>query len=310
MMNSVVEKLAAIEKEVATIQPKITPLTGRIADLTQKVSDLAQQLNGIVAESAAIKQDVELTQQGLFRIQSLIGESKAESEQLFAGQEENLQRCETMQAVFGTAFQAVSQFFEAAQRMGLADQAKAVFLTPPPAGEAAVPIEMVTTAAVAEESAPPMAKLPPVAELPAQEPQMNDESPMADALPDESPALAPPAVESGLAESDFDSPSSDVEEQEFASLPVPGLPDVAAPPDNVDSADLDSADLDSDSDSDSAAEMEPAGDIASELDVPPLNLSIPPLPEQGEGETEDDTDEIEALLASMGAPVTAAAGSH
>ena len=61
----------------------------------------------------------------------LIGESKVESEQLVAGQEENQQRCETMTAVFGAAFQAVSQFFEAAQKMGIADQAKAVFLAPP-----------------------------------------------------------------------------------------------------------------------------------------------------------------------------------
>jgi chromosome segregation ATPase len=116
-MNSVVEKLAAIEREVAAIQPKMAPLTERIADLDQKVAGFAQQLSGIAEESAAVKQDIELTRKCLARIQTLIGESKVESEQLLAGQEENLQRCETMTAVFGAAFQAVSQFFEAAQRM-------------------------------------------------------------------------------------------------------------------------------------------------------------------------------------------------
>ena len=132
-MNSVVEKLAAIEKEVVAIQPKMAPLTERIADLHQKVTDFTKQLADLANESVAVKQDVELTRKSLGRIQELISESKVESEQLVAGQEENLQRCETMTAVFGAAFQAVSQFFEAAQQMGLADQAKAVFLAPPSA---------------------------------------------------------------------------------------------------------------------------------------------------------------------------------
>jgi len=129
-MNSVVEKLAAIENEVAAIQPKMAPLTERIADLDQKVAGFAQQLSGIADESAAVKQDIELTRQSLTRIQTLIGESRVESEQLVAGQEENQQRCETMTAVFGAAFQAFSQFFEAAQRLGLADHAKAGFSVP------------------------------------------------------------------------------------------------------------------------------------------------------------------------------------
>jgi regulator of replication initiation timing len=276
-MNSVVEKLTAIEQEVAAIQPKIAPLTGRIDDLAQKVTDLAQQLTDIVAESVAVKQDIELTQQSLSRIQTLIGKSRVESEQLFAGQEENLQRCETMQAVFGTAFQAVSQFFDAAQRMGLADQAKAVFLTPPS------PVETVT-----EETAPPIPELPPALESPL----VSEEPPIADNALDEPPAWNQPMEESGLAESDFDSPSSDAAENELAPLSALGLPDVA-----------DQADLNSD------ADTEPSSDIASQLDVPPLNLSVPPLPEQGEMETEDETDEIEALLESMGTPVTAAAGN-
>ena len=264
-MNSVVEKLAAIEQEVAAIQPRVAPLTGRIADLAQKVANLAQQLNGIAAESDSLKQDIELTQQGLVRIQTLIGESRAESEQLVAGQEESQQRCETMQAVFGTTFQAVSQFFEAAQRMGLADQAKAVFHTPPPA---------VETAAV--ESGTLLPESPAVSEPPV------NEEPQTATSPEELPAWEPPTMESVLAESGFDSPSPDVGEQELSPVSVPSFHDVAD---------------------------QPSGDIASQLDVPPLNLSIPPLPEQGETETEDNTDEIEALLASMGAPVTAAAGN-
>jgi len=138
-MNPVVEKLAAIEKEVAAIQPKMAPLTERIADLHQKVTGFTQQLADLAAESVAVKQDVELTRQSLGKIQTLISESKVESEQLVAGQEENQQRCETMTAVFGAAFQAVSQFFETAQQMGLADQAKAVFLAHSSSSASAAP---------------------------------------------------------------------------------------------------------------------------------------------------------------------------
>jgi len=249
------------------------------------VTDLVQQLTSVAEESAAVKQDVEMTQQGLVRIQTLISESRAESEQLVAGQEESLQRCETMQAVFGTAFQAVSQFFEAAQRMGLADQAKAVFLNHPSAVESAT-----------EESEPLIPTLPSVSEPPVPEPPASEELLIEDIPLDELPAWEPPTMESVLAESGFDPPVSNVEEKTTDSWSVPDPPDVA------DHSDY-SADLNSDTDSESS------GDIASQLDVPPLNLSVPPPPEQGEAETEGDTDEIEALLASMGAPVTAAAGN-
>ena len=286
-MNSVVEKLAAIEKEVAAIQPKMGPLTERIANLAQKATDLAQQLTGVAEESAIVKKDFELTRQGLVRIQTLISESRAESEQLVAGQEENLQRCETMQAVFGTAFQAVSQFFEAAQRMGLADQAKAVFLNSPP-----LPTEVATG-----EPCPSIPDLPTVPE-----PPVSEELPSTDMPLDELPTWEPPTMESVLAESNFSTPLPS-EGEEDVLPPVPGLPDVAAPPDIVDQGDLDAADLNSNTDT------EPSDDIASELDVPPLNLSVLPPPDQSEMETESDTDDIEALLASMGAPVTASAGN-
>jgi len=46
------------------------------------------------------------------------------------------------------------------------------------------------------------------------------------------------------------------------------------------------------------------------LDVPPLNLGVPHLPEQNEStDTEYDDQEIEAMLATMMAPVTATAES-
>ena len=264
-MNSVVEKLAAIEKEVAAIQPKMLPLTQRIADLDQKVAGFAQQLTSIAEESAAVKQDIELTRHGLTRIQTLIGESKAESEQLVAGQEENLQRCETMTAVFGAAFQAVSQFFETAQRMGLAEQAKAVFLNTPSVPTSAIP--------------PPVSITPPVL-----------------------PTFSEPELESVLSESDFDSVASDSAEMDSAPWAVPGLPDVATPP-GMDSVHLDS-------DFAVFADSEPTSEIASQLEVPPLDLSVPELPEQSEpAEMEEDDQEIEAMLATMMAPVTATAGS-
>jgi hypothetical protein len=281
MINSVVEKLAAIEKEVAAIQPKMAPLTERIADMDQKVAGFAQQLSGLATESAAIKQDIELTRSSLARIQTLIGESKVESEQLVAGQEENLQRCETMTAVFGAAFQAVSQFFATAQRMGLADQAKAIFLKPPSASEVSPPPpEDASPLSVAPASEPvvpePLDSVPPMPELPIE-------------------------TEPALSESDFDAVLPNVQEEGLDSLDVPSLPDVAAPPEMA-HEDMVSADSDA----------IPADAMASHLDVAPLNLTPPPLPEQSEPSTAEETDddqEIEALLASMETPVTVAAGN-
>ena len=389
-MNPVVEKLAAIEKEVTAIQPKMTPLTERIADIDQKVAGFAQQLAGIAEESAAVKQDIELTLQSLARIRTLIGESKTESEQLVAGQEENLQRCETMTAVFGAAFQAMSQFFETAQRMGLADQAKAVFLSPsstpatltlppaftappdppviPPAPlESAPPIPQPVAETVppakppviespvsppSAETAPvevppmkppvpePASELPPeIPAKPAIEKEPVIEKPLAaepvhdddresipsakeskSALPEppvpeppvmnasvvDLPAVEPPATESPaesvLSASDFDTATSDTAEKESSSWSVPGLPDVVTPPD-IAHSDFDSADSDTDA--------EPPGEMASQLDVPPLNLSAPALPEQSESVPANDMDDqdIEDMLASMMTPVTAAAGS-
>jgi len=285
-MNSVVEKLAAIEKEVAAIQPKMAPLTERIADLDQKVAGFAQQLSGIAEESAAVKQDIELTRQSLTRIQTLIGESKVESEQLVAGQAENLQRCETMTAVFGAAFQAVSQFFETAQRMGLADQAKAVFLPLP------------------GDLPPPLA----LDETPS-EPQPEDAVETADgrrqtAEETTESAFSEAAFESAL-DSALDSALSGADEADLDPWPASGLPDVASPPD------IASAELDSGLDSGEEADSEPASEMATQLEVPPLNLATPDLPKEdgAASETEMDDQEIEDLLASMMTPVTATAGN-
>jgi len=66
-----------------------------------------------------------------------------------------------------------------------------------------------------------------------------------------------------------------------------------------------------DTDSNAESDIEPSSEIASQLDVPPLNLATLALPELGEPVQEDDSEdqEIEALLATMMTPVTATAGS-
>ena len=261
IMNSVVEKLAAIEKEVAAIQPKMAPLTDRIADLDQKIAGFAQLLTGIAEESAAVKQDIELTRQSLARIQMLIGESKVESEQLAAGQEESIQRCETMTAVFGAAFQAMSQFFETAQRMGLADQAKAVFQVPP----------IVSLEAKTLEAKTPVPE-PAVEKKPLEEPSI---------------------TESDLIESDFDMATSNAEDAGGITGAVPELPDVATIPEMVDT----------DADSD----IEPSSEMASQLELPPLNLSTHAPPEPSPVTENADDEDIEAMLAALSAPINAAA---
>jgi len=301
-MNSVVEKLAALEQEVATLQPKMAPLSERIATLDQKVTGFAQQLTDLAAESAAVKQDIELTRQGLARIQTLIGESKTESEQLVTEQEEHQQRYKAMTAFVEAARQV---FFGADQQIGLTDQAKAVFHALPPTDLAGIPAEKTadgsreptTVSPDVDEasSAEAMLKELPVEELPEQ-PADEPEPPMPEEPPaEELPAEELPMEESALSESDFDSAMSgaiDPEPEPWA-MP-PGLPDVADLPE------MESVPSDAEEDAGPSCEM------ASQLEVPPLNLAVPALPEQNEPETmnEQEEQEIEAMLADMMAPVT------
>jgi len=284
-MNSVVEKLAAIEKEMAALQPKMAPLAERIAALDQKVTGFALQLTDLAAESAAVKQDIELTRQSLTSIQTFIGEAKTESEQLATEQEEHQQRYKAMETFVGTLYQLHSQSVQIAQWLGLADHAKAVFPAP--------------------LSVPETLTFPPAAELP--EPPIYEPEPPApeaadETIPGELPveklsAEEPSSMESILSESDFDSAVPDPTEQEPEPWAMPGgLPGVMAYPEE------EMTTVPSDADTDA----EPSSEMASQLDVPPLNLAVPALPEQNESATmgEEDEQEIEAMLAAMGTPVT------
>jgi hypothetical protein len=106
------------------------------------------------------------------------------------------------------------------------------------------------------------------------------------------------AAESILSESDFNAAVSDSGDTELASWAAPDLPDVTSLPEMA-------------STPDSFADAEPSDEIASHLDVPPLNLAIPALPEQNEPDAidEEEEQEIEDMLATMMAPVTATAGN-
>jgi len=323
-MNSVVEKLAAIEKEVAALQPKMTPLTERIAALDQKVTGFAQQLTDLAAESAAVKQDIELTGQSLARIQTLIGESKLDSEQLATEQKESQQRYQAMESFVGTLYQLHSQSVQIAQWLGLADQAKAAFPAPPsaPATLAAAALATPPIAELSEQPVfepdppmpaddkqesvaeampeePPVEKLP---ELPACEPDLPTPEALAEAMSEELPVEEPPAAESVLSESDFDSAMSELVETEPGPWAgMPNLPDVAAPPEMEVFPSASDTDMDTEPPC-----TELSDEMASQLDVPPLHLSVPALPEQNEPEAmnEQDEQEIEDMLATMMAPVT------
>ena len=298
-MNSVVEKLAAIEQEVAALQPKMAPLMERIAALDQKVTGFAQQLTDLASESASVKQDVELVGQGLARIQTLIGESKIDSEQLAAEQEENQQRYQAMESFVGTLYQLHSQSVQIAQWLGLADQAKAIFPAPPSAPATIGDGRLQTT----DGSREPATVSPDVdeesnAEPMPEEPACEPEPPLVVPSPVDEPPVEeePPIPESTLSESDFDSAMPDSDEQEPEPWgAMPDLPDVAAPPEMEV--------FSSDSDAEPSMDEE---EMASQLDVPPLNLAVPDLPEQNESEavSEQDEQEIEDMLATMMAPVT------
>ena len=346
-MNSVVEKFVAIEQEVAALQPKMVPLTERIADLDQKVAGFAQQLNDLAAESAAVKQDIELTRNGLARIQSLIGESKIDTEQLAAAQEENQQRYKAMESFVGTLYQLHSQSVQIAQWLGLTDQAKAVFPAPPsvPATLAPIALPVSPVAELPKES--PVSVEPPMPEAvakavpeekPAEElppppiaaPALPIPENVAEAMPTE-PSVAeelpppvavsdlpmPPIVDtpipeelpiagSVLSESDFDAAISGTGDKALDPLGMPGLPNVAALPE-MEAAPSDTDDDEADDDPDTEPpDAEPSEEMASHLDVPPLNLAAPAMPAQTEAAPTDEEDDqdIEAMLAAMGAPVT------
>ena len=341
-MNSVVEKLTAIEQEVAALQPKMAPLAERIAALDKKIAGFSQQLIDVAAESAAVKKDIEFARKGLTRVQTLVSESRAESEQLEVGQEENLQRYKAMEAFVGTLYQLHSQSVEIAQWLGRADQAKAVFPAPPLA-----PVTL-TVPPVAKSPEPPPADKPtlpapePIAkpvleELPAEEPPAPE--PVAGPVPEELPAEEPPAPEPVAELVPEELPAEEppapkpIAEPMLEELPAAELP-VAEPPteesilseSDFDSALSDASDKTPDpltmpglpdvmarpeieaapSDDDDDTDVEPSDAMASHLDVPPLNLAVPAMSEQSESATADETDEqdIEAMLADMMTPVT------
>jgi len=136
-------------------------------------------------------------------------------------------------------------------------------------------------------------------EPPAAEPELPLPETIAEAIPTELPI-----TESALSESDFDSATSGASEKELESWKVPDLPDIATSPE-MGAIHTDSDHADSDSDA------EPSDEMASHLDVPPLNLATPALSEQNGQTTADKKDEqvfdeqdIEAMLAAMGTPVT------
>jgi len=291
----------------------MVPLTERIAALDQKVTGFAQQLTDLAAESAAVKQDIELTGQSLARIQTLIGESKFDSEQLATEQKESQQRYQAMESFVGTLYQLHSQSVQIAQWLGLADQAKAAFPAPPSAPATLAPAALTT---------PPLAELPeqPVFEPDPPMPANDNQESVAQAMPEEPlveelPELPPyepdlpapeavaeimPEAEAILSESDFDSAMPElVEPDPWAGMP--NLPDVAALPEMEI--------FPSASDADTGTELpgtELSDEMASQLDVPPLHLSVTALSEQNELEamSEQDEREIEDMLATMMAPVT------
>jgi hypothetical protein len=72
----------------------------------------------------------------------------------------------------------------------------------------------------------------------------------------------------------------------------PGLPDVGAAPE-TEEPDTDAEPTDA----------EPSCEMASQLEVPPLNLAVPALPESSTMDEQEEQD-IEDMLANMMAPVT------
>jgi regulator of replication initiation timing len=272
-MGSIVENLAVIEKEVGLIQPRISPLVEKIEALNQKIETFTKQLAEIGAEAASIQQEVGSTQQGFAKIQSLIAETRSESEQFVAGQEENQQRCETMTAVFGEAFQVVSRFLATAQKMGLVEPAQAEpLLTSPP----------VLTPSPAE----------PEPVVPAREEEVvQGEEP-------ESQVSACEEEFSAISDADFVSVITPA--AEIAKLSLPGLPDVAAPPaldDDVETGDPTTVE------GPTEEAEESTNEIASELDLPPLLLDTPTSTEEPDTDEENEQ-QIEDMLTDMLTPVT------
>ena len=119
----------------------------------------------------------------------------------------------------------------------------------------------------------------------------------------------PSEAELALSESDFDS-VTESEKEGPASWSVPGLPDVAALPEMTYDSDSNTG-TDPGQSEVEGSDTEGSDEMASHLDVPPLNLAVPASPDpHGTAEmSEVDEQEIENMLATMMTPVTAAAGS-
>ncbi|MDR3234544.1 MAG: hypothetical protein LBT46_12945 [Planctomycetaceae bacterium] len=282
-MSRLVEKLAAAEQEITGILPNIETLVSQADAFTQRIAAFAGQSSDIAEKAVVIRQDAAAVEQSLKNIRTLIAEVKTEAEAFITGQKDNQQRCETMTAVFGEAFQAVSSFFETAQRLGLTDQAKTPFLP------------QALTVESRPESAPVLP--PPALPTPAFE-ESGTESPVV-----EEPAVEKPVTEEPVSgESVVDEPAAEkpVAEKPFVeAAAAPVLPDLGTETETEAVSDMDTADIDS-ANTDSA-------DIASNLDISPLNLGT--MPPDSQTETEPDADsgdeqDIEDMLADMMKPVT------
>ncbi|MDR3181490.1 MAG: hypothetical protein LBT89_00985 [Planctomycetaceae bacterium] len=270
-MSSLVEKLAAVENEIIAAMPKMESLVNETDTFTQKLAAFAGQSSDIAEKAAVLRKEAADTQQCLRHIQTLITEVKADTEAFVASQENNQQRCETMTAVFGEAFQTVSRFFETAQRLGLAQSTSL-----PPALESE-PVEVPKPAAKIPE--PAVVEPEPVAEIPE-------------------PVIVEPEPVEEISEPVIVEPEPAVEEPEpVAEIPAaPPLPDITAAPEDVSAETNDVSDIPDDM----------TENLTGNLDVPPLNFGNVPPPINADG-NEDGSDEqdIENMLADMMKPVTA-----
>ncbi|MDR0705474.1 MAG: hypothetical protein LBF88_10870 [Planctomycetaceae bacterium] len=297
-MSDLVEKIVAVEEQIALIQSKMVPLTSKVEMLNRKIDGFSGLLAEITGETKIIQQEINSTQQGLELIQTLVGKTKKEGEQIEADQNENKHLYESMTEMFGEAFQVVSRFFETAQKIGIVDKEKTpdfrIFQqqqTAQQQTEPAVNISEPSISSVTEE---------PVIENISEPPIVGETSEPFNKTPDSFTEILDLPEENNSEEYQFaesERNRESVSEVAESAVPsVPSLPDISILPETLPP--------------DNDVETEPSETEtpveAATLDLPPLQLTIPQnTGNSGQTEfSEEEEKQLEDLLANLSTPIS------
>lgn len=313
-MKSIADQLATIEDRLKTLRSQLLPLEDEVRQWNRRIDACFEQLKELGSESNTLQEKIAGTATGFDEVFALLAGAKNEGRQIAEEQRENQHLRDSMTSMFSEAFQVVSRFVDTAQKIGILDKEKAAsFLAAKKrdlekaeatdeapaikAEEASIVEPVVETTEITTEAEEIPAKEPTVEtteivaeteEIPAEEPVVETTEIVAEAeeIPAEEPAVETTEI---VAEVEPEEMAA-----EIAKLSLPSLPDVTSSVESL--PPVDEAEVE--------AETKSSAEIASQLDLPPLQLETPAAENESDSGHEADEDQIEALLTDLSQPIS------